>query len=95
MPSCWPPGLGHLAAGDQWTSVDVARMDEPPTGVAGVVIDDQFGGYEVIGVAERLVEWGIDVTVVTPFEMLAPRMLRELVLIPAGERLERAPGAFR
>jgi len=88
-------GARPLAAGAQWTSVDVARMDRPPEGVASVVIDDRFGGYEVIGVAERLVEWGIDVTVVTPFPTLAPRLVRELVLVPALERLERAPGALR
>jgi 2,4-dienoyl-CoA reductase-like NADH-dependent reductase (Old Yellow Enzyme family) len=87
-------GARPLAAGTQWTSVDVAALDAPPPGVRSVVIEDRFGGYEVIGVAERLVDWGIAVTVVTPFEMLAPRIMRELVLVPALERLERAPGPF-
>lgn len=78
-----------------WSSIEIAALDAPPPGVADAVIVDRFGSYEVLGVAERLVGWGIDVTVVTPLPMLAVRALRELVVAPALERLAAGPGRFR
>jgi hypothetical protein len=45
-------------------------------------------------VSELLVGWGVDVTVVTPHRMLGPRILRELVLVPALDRMQQAPGRF-
>jgi hypothetical protein len=78
----------------EWSSAEVAALDSPPPGVATALVVDRFGAYEAIGVAELLAGWGIDVTLVTPHRMVAPRILRELVLVPALERLARAPGRF-
>jgi hypothetical protein len=63
--------------------------------VASALVIDRFGGYEALGVAERLVDWGIDVTVATPHPVFGSRILRELVLVPTLQRLERGIGAFR
>ena len=58
------------------------------------MVVDRFGAYEAVGVSELLVGWGVDVTVVTPHRMLGPRILRELVLVPALDRMQQAPGRF-
>ena len=78
----------------QWSSIDIASLDEPPAGVRTAVVVDRFGAYEAVGVSELLVGWGVDVTVVTPHRMLGPRILRELVLVPALDRMQQAPGRF-
>ncbi len=78
----------------QWSSIDIASLDGPPPGVRTAVVVDRFGAYEAVGVSELLVGWGVDVTVVTPHRMLGPRILRELVLVPALDRMQEAPGRF-
>jgi NADPH-dependent 2,4-dienoyl-CoA reductase/sulfur reductase-like enzyme len=79
----------------QWSSIDIASLDGPPAGVRTAVVVDRFGAYEAVGVSELLVGWGVDVTVVTPHPMLGPRILRELVLVPALDRMQQAPGRFQ
>jgi NADPH-dependent 2,4-dienoyl-CoA reductase/sulfur reductase-like enzyme len=78
----------------QWSSVDIVSLDGPPAGVRTAVVVDRFGAYEAVGVSELLTGWGVDVTVVTPHRMLGPRILRELVLVPALDRMQHAPGRF-
>jgi NADPH-dependent 2,4-dienoyl-CoA reductase/sulfur reductase-like enzyme len=85
----FPDDVGPL------TSIDIARAASAPAGVGSAVLIDRFGAYEVFGVAERLVGWGIDVTVVTPHGSLGHRIVAEQVVAPALERLGRGPGAFR
>jgi len=76
------------------TSIDVARMERPPAGVNKVAIVDRFGAYESIGVAETFIRWGIDVEIVTPHKMLAPKIMPEQVVAPARERMANGPGRF-
>ncbi len=54
-----------------------------------VVIWDEVGAYEGIGVAEALIKRGARVTFLTPFEMFAPLMLTSLAVAPALERLSK------
>jgi NADPH-dependent 2,4-dienoyl-CoA reductase/sulfur reductase-like enzyme len=88
-------GARPLVAPGQWTSAEVAVLDGPPPGVGHAVVVDRFGAYEAVGVSEKLLDWGIDVTVTTPYDVFAPRVARELVMVPAIERLQRARGQFR
>jgi hypothetical protein len=78
----------------QCSSVDIVSLDGPPANVRTAVVVDRFGAYEAVGVSELLVGWGVDVTVVTPHRMLGSRILRELVLVPALDRMQQAPGRF-
>jgi 2,4-dienoyl-CoA reductase-like NADH-dependent reductase (Old Yellow Enzyme family) len=87
-------GAERVRPDGAWSSIEIAALEAAPPGVASAVVVDRFGSYEVLGVAERLVGWGIDVTVVTPLPMLAMRALRELVVAPALERLAGGPGRF-
>jgi 2,4-dienoyl-CoA reductase-like NADH-dependent reductase (Old Yellow Enzyme family) len=75
-----------------YTSIDIARASTCPPGVRTAVIIDRFGAYEVLGVAEKLVRWGVDVEILTPHKMLAPRILYEGVIVPTVERLKQGPG---
>ncbi len=88
-------GARSLVTTGQWSSVDIAGLDEPPPGVRTALVVDRFGAYEAVGVSEKLLDWGIDVTVVTPHSVFGPRIARELVMVPAMERLHRASGSFR
>jgi len=88
-------GARPTLAPGQLSSVDIAALGSAPPGVTTAVVVDRFGAYEAVGVSEMLVQWGIDVTVVTPHQMLGPRIVRELVLAPALARLGAGPGRFR
>lgn len=86
---------GQPAPGEEGlTSIDIARMEAAPAGVSRVLLVDRFGSYEVLGVAEKFVRWGVDVEVVTPFKMLAPKVVSEQVITPALERIASHVGGF-
>jgi hypothetical protein len=75
-----------------YTSIDIARADSCPPGVRTAVIVDRFGAYEVLGTAEKLIRWGVDVTILTPHPMLAPKIMFEGVIVPTLERMRQGPG---
>lgn len=52
------------------------------------VVDDRFGGYEALGLAEWLAAQGLAVTLTTPGRRVAANVLLDLVVQPALERLQ-------
>jgi 2,4-dienoyl-CoA reductase-like NADH-dependent reductase (Old Yellow Enzyme family) len=85
-------GSSPEARDGEWTSTSVAQLTAPPTGVGSVNVLDAMGSYEAVAVAEKLTQWGIDVAIFTTQSMLAAKALRELVVVPAMERIGRLPG---
>ena len=55
---------------------------------ATAVVDDRFGGYEALGLAEWLASQGLAVTLTTPERRVAANALLDLVVQPALERLQ-------
>ena len=52
------------------------------------MVDDRFGGYEALGLAEWLATEGLAVTLTTPGRRVAADALLDLVVQPALERLQ-------
>lgn len=78
-----PPELaGH---GDVRTVTEL--WDEGSRPVGSALVLDLFGAYPALGAAEALVAAGAAVTYVTPHPMVAIRAQRELVVVPALERI--------
>jgi 2,4-dienoyl-CoA reductase-like NADH-dependent reductase (Old Yellow Enzyme family)/NADPH-dependent 2,4-dienoyl-CoA reductase/sulfur reductase-like enzyme len=75
------------------SSLQALRLTREAAGTSAVVVDD-IGDYEGIGVAEYLVDLGLDVTVVTPFPSLASPLDATYRPLTAVGRLT-ASGRFR
>ena len=69
------------------TGAEIPDIAATPEG-ATAVVDDRFGGYEALGLAEWLATQGLDVTLTTPGRRVAAKALLDLVVQPALERLE-------
>lgn len=63
---------------------DISTMPKGAT----AVVDDRFGGYEALGLAEWLATQGLVVTATTPGRRIAANALLDLVVQPALERLQ-------
>ncbi len=63
---------------------EVGALPTRPT----AVVDDRFGGYEALGLAEWLATRGARVILTTPHRRVARRALLDLVVQPALERLK-------
>jgi len=74
------------------SSLDALRLTRETAGDSAVVVDD-IGDYEAIGVAEYLLELGLEVAVVTPFYGLASPIDATYRPVSAGGRLV-ASGRF-
>ncbi len=79
------PHLVVVATGA--TGAELPDISTMPTG-ATAVVDDRFGGYEALGLAEWLATRGLAVTVTTPGRRVAANALLDLVVQPALERLQ-------
>ena len=69
------------------TGAKIPDISATPEG-ATAVVDDRFGGYEALGLAEWLATQGLDVTLTTPGRRVAANALLDLVVQPALERLQ-------
>jgi hypothetical protein len=74
------------------SSLEALRLTHETAGASAVVVDD-IGDYEAIGVAEYLLELGLEVAVVTPFYGLASPIDATYRTVSAGGRLV-ATGRF-
>ncbi|MCQ3810242.1 MAG: NAD(P)-binding protein [Acidimicrobiia bacterium] len=63
---------------------DISNVSQGAT----AVVDDRFGGYEALGLAEWLATQGLAVTLTTPGRRVAANALLDLVVQPALERLQ-------
>ena len=63
---------------------DISTVPEGAT----AAVDDRFGGYEALGLAEWLAIQGLAVTLTTPGRRIAANALLDLVVQPALERLQ-------
>ena len=79
------PHLVVVATGA--TGAELPDISTMPKGTTAVV-DDRFGGYEALGLAEWLATRGLAVTVTTPGRRVAANALLDLVVQPALERLQ-------
>ena len=79
------PHLVVVATGA--TGAELPDISTMPKG-ATAVVDDRFGGYEALGLAEWLATRGLAVTVTTPGRRVAANALLDLVVQPALERLQ-------
>ena len=79
------PDLVIVATGA--TGAEIPDISTVPQG-ATAVVDDRFGGYEALGLAEWLATQGLAVTVTTPGRRVAANALLDLVVQPALERLQ-------
>lgn len=79
------PDLVVVATGA--TGAEIPEISEMPKG-ATAVVDDRFGGYEALGLAEWLATQGLAVTLTTPLRRVAANALLDLVVQPARERLQ-------
>lgn len=79
------PDLVIVATGA--TGAEIPDISTVPEG-ATAVVDDQFGGYEALGLAEWLATEGLSVTLTTPSRRVAANALLDLVVQPARERLQ-------
>ncbi len=79
------PDLVVVATGA--TGAEIPEISEMPKG-ATAVVDDRFGGYEALGLAEWLATQGLAVTLTTPGRRVAANALLDLVVQPARERLQ-------
>ncbi len=78
------PDLVVVATGA--TGAEIPDISTVPKG-ATAVVDDRFGGYEALGLAEWLATQGLAVTLTTPGRRIAANALLDLVVQPALERL--------
>ena len=69
------------------TGAEIPDISSLPEG-ATAVVDDRFGGYEALGLAEWLATQGLAVTLTTPTRRVAANALLDLVVQPALERLQ-------
>ena len=79
------PDLVILATGA--TGAEIPDISAVPQGSTAAV-DDRFGGYEALGLAEWLATRGLSVTLTTPGRRVAANALLDLVVQPALERLQ-------
>ena len=79
------PDLVVVATGA--TGAELPDTRTLPEGSTAVV-DDRFGGYEALGLAEWLATQGLAVTLTTPGRRVAASALLDLVVQPALERLQ-------
>ena len=79
------PDLVVVATGA--TGAELPDISTVPQG-ATAVVDDRFGGYEALGLAEWLATQGLNVTLTTPGRRVAANALLDLVVQPALERLQ-------
>ena len=79
------PDLVVVATGA--TGAEIPDISTMPKG-ATAVVDDRFGGYEALGLAEWLATQGLAVTLTTPGRRIAANALLDLVVQPALERLQ-------
>ena len=79
------PDLVIVATGA--TGAELPEINTLPQGGTAVV-DDRFGGYEALGLAEWLATQGLAVTLTTPGRRVAANALLDLVVQPARERLQ-------
>ena len=79
------PDLVVVATGA--TGAELPDISTVPKG-ATAVVDDRFGGYEALGLAEWLATEGLSVTLTTPGRRVAADALLDLVVQPALERLQ-------
>ncbi|WP_419929837.1 NAD(P)-binding protein [Candidatus Poriferisocius sp.] len=79
------PDLVVVATGA--TGAEIPDVSTMPKG-ATAVVDDRFGGYEALGLAEWLATEGLSVTLTTPGRRVAANALLDLVVQPALERLQ-------
>ena len=79
------PDLVVVATGAIGAEIpDISTVPEGAT----AVVDDRFGGYEALGLAEWLATHGLAVTLTTPGRRVAADALLDLVVQPALERLQ-------
>ena len=79
------PYLVIVATGANGAEIpDITAVPEGAT----AVVDDRFGGYEALGLAEWLATQGLTVTLSTPGRRVAANALLDLVVQPALERLQ-------
>ena len=79
------PDLVVVATGAIGAEIpDISTMPKGAT----AVVDDRFGGYEALGLAEWLATQGLAVTLTTPGRRVAANALLDLVVQPALERLQ-------
>ena len=69
------------------TGAELPEVNTLPQGGTAVV-DDRFGGYEALGLAEWIATQGLAVTLTTPGRRVAANALLDLVVQPARERLQ-------
>ncbi len=79
------PDLVVVATGA--TGAELPDLSTVSKGTTAVV-DDRFGGYEALGLAEWLATRGLAVTLTTPRRRVAANALLDLVVQPALERLQ-------
>ena len=79
------PDLVILATGA--IGAEIPDISAVPQGSTAAV-DDRFGGYEALGLAEWLATRGLSVTLTTPGRRVAANALLDLVVQPALERLQ-------
>lgn len=79
------PDLVVVATGA--TGAEIPDTASVPEGTTAVV-EDRFGGYEALGLAEWLATHGLAVTLTTPARRVAANALLDLVVQPALERLQ-------
>ncbi len=79
------PDLVVVATGA--TGAKIPDISTMPKG-ATAVVDDRFGGYEALGLAEWLATRDLAVTLTTPSRRVAANALLDLVVQPALERLQ-------
>ena len=79
------PDLVVVATGA--TGAELPEINTLPQG-ATAVVDDRFGGYEALGLAEWIATQGLAVTLTTPGRRVAANALLDLVVQPARERLQ-------
>ena len=79
------PDLVVVATGA--TGAELPAINTLPQGGTAVV-DDRFGGYEALGLAEWIATQGLAVTLTTPGRRVAADALLDLVVQPARERLQ-------
>ncbi|MXW60138.1 MAG: NAD(P)-binding protein [Acidimicrobiia bacterium] len=79
------PDLVVVATGATGAEIpDISTMSKGAT----AVVDDRFGGYDALGLAEWLATQGLAVTLTTPGRRVAANALLDLVVQPALERLQ-------
>ena len=83
--SALSPDLVVVATGA--VGAEIPDISSVPKG-ATAVVDDRFGGYEALGLAEWLATEGLSVTLTTPGRRVAASALLDLVVQPALERLQ-------